>query len=82
MPMGAWCASRKDLALFETIMNICGKSVLDKKNEGESAAMAGHRLNLAESPTRAGEAIELQHKKRVFGATLRAEERERMASEE
>lgn len=82
MPMGAWGASSKDLALFETIMNICGKSVLDKKNEGESAAMAGHRLNLAESPTRAGEAIELQHKKRVFGATLRAEERERMASEE
>ncbi|MBE6220572.1 MAG: hypothetical protein E7127_02900 [Rikenellaceae bacterium] len=81
MPSGPWGASNKDLALFETVLQICGTSVLDRES-GESTAFTAPRLNIAESATRAGEPIRLQHKRKVFGATLSALEREQLARQE
>ena len=79
MPTGDWGVTKKDLALFETVMQICGKSVLDTE---QSAAMQPGKLELASSKTRAGEPLKLEHKRRVFGATLTADERERMRADE
>jgi C-terminal processing protease CtpA/Prc len=79
MPTGDWGVTKKDLALFETVMQICGKSVLDTE---QSAAMQPGKLEVATSMTRAGEPLKLEHKRRVFGATLTADERERMRADE
>ena len=80
MPFGAWGACQTDIALYEAVMNICGKSLLDK--EAASAAMKPRTLNVAQVATRGGEPVKLQQNRRVFGATLTAEERERMRNEE
>ena len=80
MPFGAWGACKTDIALYEAVMNICGKSLLDK--EAASAAMKPRTLNVAQVATRGGEPVKLQQNRRVFGATLTAEERERMRNEE
>ena len=79
MPTGDWGVTKKDLALFEAVMQICGKSVLDTE---QSAAMQPGKLEVATSMTRAGEPLKLEHKRRVFGATLTADERERMRADE
>jgi C-terminal processing protease CtpA/Prc len=79
MPTGDWGVTKKDLALFETVMQICGKSVLDTE---QSAVMQPGKLEVATSMTRAGEPLKLEHKRRVFGATLTADERERMRADE
>lgn len=79
MPTGDWGVTKKDLALFETVMQICGKSVLDTE---QSAAMQPGKLEVATSMTRASEPLKLEHKRRVFGATLTADERERMRADE
>ena len=79
MPTGDWGVTKKDLALFETVMQICGKSVLDSE---QTAAMKPGKLEVASSMTRAGEPLKLEHQRKVFGATLKAEERERMRADE
>ena len=79
MPTGDWGVTKKDLALFEAVMQICGKSVLDTE---QSAAMQPGKLEVATSMTRAGEPLKLEHKRRVYGATLTADERERMRADE
>lgn len=77
MPCGEWGATNKDLALMETVMKICGKSVLDKESaSAEFTAMK--RPEVAQSATRAGEPIKLQPKRKVFGAMLRQSEREQL----
>ena len=79
MPTGDWGVTKKDLALFETVMQICGKSVLDSE---QTAAMKPGKLEVANSMTRAGEPLKLEHQRKVFGATLKADERERMRADE
>ena len=113
MPFCDWGVTNRDLALYETVLQICGKSVLDsdygKDDEdeggengdgengesgesgensegesndgGESAALKLPKLQMASSMTRAGEPLRLQHKRKVFGATISAEERERLSVE-
>ena len=82
MPFCDWGATNRDLALHETVLQICGMSVLDGKGSSESAAMKPAKLEMAGSMTRAGEPLKLEHKRKVFGATLREEERVRMSLEE
>ena len=79
LPTGNWGVTGKDLALFETVMQICGTSVLASET---AAAMKPGKLELASSKTRAGGPIKLEHQRKVFGATLKADERERMRAEE
>ena len=82
MPSGDWGVYSTDIALYESMMNICGKSLLDKEDNGESSAYAARRFDVAKSATRAGESMKMERKSRVFGATLTAEERERMSQVE
>ncbi len=79
MPTGDWGVTSKDLALFEAVLQICGTSVLDSE---KAAAMKPGKLELASSKTRAGEPLKLEHQRKVFGATLKADERERMRADE
>ena len=79
MPSGAWGACQTDLALYEAVMNVCGQSVLNI--DSEEAAMKPLKLRLAQMSTRAGEPMKLHQKRKVFGATLTADERERMRKE-
>lgn len=82
MPSGDWGVYSTDIALYESMMNICGKSLLDKEDNGESSAYAARCFDVAKSATRAGESMKMVRKSRVFGATLTAEERERMSQVE
>jgi hypothetical protein len=56
--------------------------LLDQEDKGESSAYAARRFDVAKSATRAGESMKMERKSRVFGATLTAEERERMSQVE